>query len=235
MISHIIGAGHQPNSRGLYTHSKDSILKVGWPSPIRSLDLIFALFRNTTGPCPHENGPGLCSGLVADAKDGSVWQGGEFCGHPGVWRSRGRNAQTYQPPQTNEAIRNLKRENDSKGNESSTPSIFRRYVSFQGGRSSEKGIGPIHELNLQWSNYWGITMKLAAVNHVYHCLWRRVNLDISRSSGWFGACLICKKNVSAKHTFICHHTCDNRPHWYTWCICRRILHANDITGHDCGR
>lgn len=30
---------------------------------------------NTTGPCPHENGPGLCSGLVADAKDGSVWQG----------------------------------------------------------------------------------------------------------------------------------------------------------------
>ena len=56
---------------------------------------------------------------------------------------------TYQPPQTNEVIRNLKRENDSKGNESSTPSIFRRYVSFQEGRSSEKGIGPIHEVNLQ--------------------------------------------------------------------------------------
>ena len=30
--------------------------------------------RNTTGPCPH--GPGLCSGLVADAKD-AVWQGRE--------------------------------------------------------------------------------------------------------------------------------------------------------------
>ena len=31
---HIIGDGHQPNSRGLYTHYKDSLLKVGWPSPI---------------------------------------------------------------------------------------------------------------------------------------------------------------------------------------------------------
>ena len=30
---HIIGDGHQPNSRGLYTHYKDSQLKVGWPSP----------------------------------------------------------------------------------------------------------------------------------------------------------------------------------------------------------
>ena len=30
---HIIGDGHQPNSRGLYTHYKDSLLKVGWPSP----------------------------------------------------------------------------------------------------------------------------------------------------------------------------------------------------------
>ena len=26
---HIIGDGHQPNSRGLYTHHKDSLLKVG--------------------------------------------------------------------------------------------------------------------------------------------------------------------------------------------------------------
>ena len=26
---HIIGDGHQPNSRGLYTHYKDSYLKVG--------------------------------------------------------------------------------------------------------------------------------------------------------------------------------------------------------------
>ena len=26
--------GHQPNSWGLYTHYKDSLLKVGWPSPI---------------------------------------------------------------------------------------------------------------------------------------------------------------------------------------------------------
>ena len=33
---HIIGDGHQPNSRGLYTSYKDSLLKVGWPSPIRS-------------------------------------------------------------------------------------------------------------------------------------------------------------------------------------------------------
>ena len=31
---HIIGDGHQPNSRGLYTTYKDSLLKVGWPSPI---------------------------------------------------------------------------------------------------------------------------------------------------------------------------------------------------------
>ena len=29
---HIIGDGHQPNSRGLYTHYKDSLLKVGWVS-----------------------------------------------------------------------------------------------------------------------------------------------------------------------------------------------------------
>ena len=34
---HIIGDGHQPNSRGLYTHYKDSLLKVGWPSPIYRL------------------------------------------------------------------------------------------------------------------------------------------------------------------------------------------------------
>ncbi len=27
---HIIGDGHQPNTRGLYTHYKDSLLKVGW-------------------------------------------------------------------------------------------------------------------------------------------------------------------------------------------------------------
>ena len=26
---HIIGDGHQPSSRGLYTHYKDSLLKVG--------------------------------------------------------------------------------------------------------------------------------------------------------------------------------------------------------------
>ena len=34
---HIIGDGHQPNSRGLYTHNyKDSLLKVGGlPSPIK--------------------------------------------------------------------------------------------------------------------------------------------------------------------------------------------------------
>ena len=33
---HIIGDGHQPNSRGLYTHYKDSLLKVGGlPSPIK--------------------------------------------------------------------------------------------------------------------------------------------------------------------------------------------------------
>ena len=31
----VIGDGHQPNSRGLYTHYKDSLLKVGWPSPIQ--------------------------------------------------------------------------------------------------------------------------------------------------------------------------------------------------------
>ena len=37
---HVIGDGHQPNSRGLYTHYKDSVIK-GGRSPIpntRSLD-----------------------------------------------------------------------------------------------------------------------------------------------------------------------------------------------------
>ena len=34
---HITGDGHQPNSRGLYTHYKDSYQKVGWPSPILRL------------------------------------------------------------------------------------------------------------------------------------------------------------------------------------------------------
>ena len=29
------GWENQPNSRGLYTHYKDSLLKVGWPSPIQ--------------------------------------------------------------------------------------------------------------------------------------------------------------------------------------------------------
>ena len=36
--SHIIGDGHQPNSRGLYTHYKHSLLKVGGlPSPIQGV------------------------------------------------------------------------------------------------------------------------------------------------------------------------------------------------------
>ncbi len=36
---HIIGDGHQPNSRGLYTHYKDSLLKGGMTIPnTRSLD-----------------------------------------------------------------------------------------------------------------------------------------------------------------------------------------------------
>ena len=36
---HIIGDGHQPNSRGLYTHYKDSLLKVGGlPSPIQGVE-----------------------------------------------------------------------------------------------------------------------------------------------------------------------------------------------------
>ena len=35
---HIIGDGHQPNSRGLYNNYKDSLLKVGWPSPIEGVD-----------------------------------------------------------------------------------------------------------------------------------------------------------------------------------------------------
>ena len=35
---HIMGDGHQPNSRGLYTHYKDSLLKVGGlPSPIQGV------------------------------------------------------------------------------------------------------------------------------------------------------------------------------------------------------
>ena len=36
---HIIGDGHQPNSRGLHIHYKDSLLKVGGlPSPIQGVD-----------------------------------------------------------------------------------------------------------------------------------------------------------------------------------------------------
>ena len=32
---HIMGDGHQPDSMGLYTHNcKDSLLKMGWPSPM---------------------------------------------------------------------------------------------------------------------------------------------------------------------------------------------------------
>ena len=34
---HIRGDGHQPNSRGLFTHYKDSLLKLGWPSPIQGV------------------------------------------------------------------------------------------------------------------------------------------------------------------------------------------------------
>ena len=33
---HIIGDGHQPNSRGLYTHCKDSVIK-GGRSPIPNI------------------------------------------------------------------------------------------------------------------------------------------------------------------------------------------------------
>ena len=32
-----IGDGHEPSSRGLYSHYKDSLLKVGWPSPIQGV------------------------------------------------------------------------------------------------------------------------------------------------------------------------------------------------------
>ncbi len=40
---HIIGDGHQPNSRGLYTHNKDSLLKVGgFPSPKNATTLTMA-------------------------------------------------------------------------------------------------------------------------------------------------------------------------------------------------
>ena len=35
---HVVGVGHQPNNRGLYTHYKDSLLKVEWPSPIKGVD-----------------------------------------------------------------------------------------------------------------------------------------------------------------------------------------------------
>ncbi len=37
LFPYLIGDGHQPNSRGLYTHYKDSLLKVGWPSPIQGV------------------------------------------------------------------------------------------------------------------------------------------------------------------------------------------------------
>ena len=37
---HIIGHGHQPNSRGLYTHYKDSVIK-GGRSPIPQKDATF--------------------------------------------------------------------------------------------------------------------------------------------------------------------------------------------------
>ncbi len=34
----MVGDGHQPNSRGLYTHYKDSLLKIGGlPSPIQGV------------------------------------------------------------------------------------------------------------------------------------------------------------------------------------------------------
>ena len=39
---HTIGDGHQPNSRGLYTHYKDSLWKVGWPSPQKTRLLTMA-------------------------------------------------------------------------------------------------------------------------------------------------------------------------------------------------
>ena len=38
LFPYIIGDGDQPNSRGLCTHYKDSLLKVGWPPNTRSLD-----------------------------------------------------------------------------------------------------------------------------------------------------------------------------------------------------
>ena len=39
---HIVGDGHQPNNSGLYTHYKDSLLKVEWPSPIVGSGLTLA-------------------------------------------------------------------------------------------------------------------------------------------------------------------------------------------------
>ena len=44
---HITGGGHQPNSKGLYIHYKDSLSKVGWPSPISGVSTLVHIITMT--------------------------------------------------------------------------------------------------------------------------------------------------------------------------------------------
>ena len=50
---HIVGDGHQPNSRGLYTHYKDSLLKGGMAIPNKTRLL-------TISPCQVLNATAIC-------------------------------------------------------------------------------------------------------------------------------------------------------------------------------
>ena len=73
----IIGDGHQPNSRGLYTHYKDSYLKVGGlPSPIQGVDRPWLtwvtgviLLIGVTTPLITGRGPPGFDGIYPAAKE----------------------------------------------------------------------------------------------------------------------------------------------------------------------
>ena len=75
----MIGDDHQPNSRGLYTHYKDSLLKVGGlPSPVQGVDR------------PWHIGFMMIQGFAASEGKNLMWHGG--MGYPesilmieGVW------------------------------------------------------------------------------------------------------------------------------------------------------
>ena len=73
---HIIGDGHQPNSRGLYTHYKGFLLKVGWPSLINIATFDHGTYRWGSVKQIHRAKLGYVEKLLQDQNQiCKIWNG----------------------------------------------------------------------------------------------------------------------------------------------------------------